>query len=296
MINELIKELAYDKISLSQALTRAKLIARQVKNDSFTNWLNKELNGYDKEDPLLPTYRIIFSEIKLTAHFPFGRTQSFPVIVDNDDKGVDRHLNWLEVIEPISLIEVNMEQLTGEKGVIPLTGSQLQILRSFYQKQLLERNGVITSGSRTVGKVQFRSIIELTKQKLIDTLQDLGDQFPDIDNRYVMSEENDQVVNNIVNNNIYGNNNPLNVAAGNNIKQGDITTTINQIDWQTLKKFGIEDSEIEELKIIDKELPKGDSTRTGKFMGWLAKVTASMTARGLYENIPAVVEYFKNFV
>jgi len=50
MIKELITDLAFDKITLSQALTRAKLIARQIKNDSFKNWLNKELNGYEYND------------------------------------------------------------------------------------------------------------------------------------------------------------------------------------------------------------------------------------------------------
>ncbi|MCR9172893.1 MAG: hypothetical protein NXI10_10390 [bacterium] len=81
MIKELIRDIAYDKITVSQALTRAKLIARQVKNDTFTNWLNKELNGYEYDDALLPEYRKIWAEIHLTAELPFGRQQTFPVVM-----------------------------------------------------------------------------------------------------------------------------------------------------------------------------------------------------------------------
>jgi len=46
MIKDLIKDLAYDNIELSQALTRAKLIASKVKNDIFKQWLIKECRRY----------------------------------------------------------------------------------------------------------------------------------------------------------------------------------------------------------------------------------------------------------
>ena len=47
MIKDLIKDIAYDKISVTQALTRAKLIAYKIRNDTFKNWISNELNGYE---------------------------------------------------------------------------------------------------------------------------------------------------------------------------------------------------------------------------------------------------------
>ncbi len=111
-----------------------------------------------------------------------------------------------------------------------------------------------------------------------------------------MNEENDKKVQNIITNNIYGNNNPLNVAAGANIKQGDITISINQEQLDKLKEFGVQDAELKELTTIDKEAPKGNSERKGKIMGWLGKVTASLAAKGIYENIPTVVEFVGNLI
>lgn len=296
MINELIKDLAFDKITLSQALTRAKLIARQIKNDAFKNWLNKELNGYEYDDPLLPSYRKIWAEIKLTAEFPFGRTQTFPVVMVDSQKDIEELLNYHHVIEPISLVEQNIEQMKEGKGYINLSGGQVQAVGEIYRKQVEAHRGVIRSGTRTIGKVQLSSIVELTKQKLIDTLQDLEEQFPEIDNKYVMNEENSKKVQNIITNNIYGNNNPLNVAAGHSIKQGDINLTINQGHLDKLKELGVQESELQELTIIDKELPKGDPDRKSKIMGWLGKVTASLTARGIYDSIPSVIEYVGNLI
>lgn len=296
MIKDLIRDLAFDKITLSQALTRAKLIARQIKNDTFKNWLNKELNGYEHDDTLLPMYRKIWAEIHLTVEFPFGRIQTFPVVLDDKHKDIEELLNFHRVTEPISIIEQNISQLKDGKGYIHLTGGQLQTVGKLYRKQVEAYHGAIRSGSRTVGTAQLSNIVELTKQKLIDTLQDLEEQFPEIDNKYVMNEENDKKVQNIITNNIYGNNNPLNVAAGDNIKQGDINVTINQGHLEKLRKLGVQDAELKELTKIDKEAPKGNSERKNQIMGWLGKVTASLAARGIYDNIPTVIEYIGNLI
>lgn len=296
MIKELITDLAFDKITLSQALTRAKLIARQIKNDTFRNWLSKELNGYEYDDALLPSYRKIWAEIKLTAEFPFGRTRTFPVVMDDNQKDIEELLNFHHVIEPISIIEQNISQMTEGKGYIHLTGGQVQTVGEIYRKQIEAYNGVIRSGSRIIGKAQLLNIVELTKQKLIDTLQDLEEQFPEIDNKYIMNEENEKKVQNIITNNIYGNNNPLNVAAGDNITQGNINVTITQDQLSKLKELGVQDNELSELTEIDKEAPKGNSRRKSKIMGWLGKVTSSLAARGIYESIPTVVEYVGNLI
>ena len=94
MIKELIRDIAFDKITVSQALTRAKLIAYEIKNEIFKSWLSKELNGYEFEDVLLPKYRKIWSEIQLTAEFPFGKIHTFPVVLDETNKEFAEKLNF----------------------------------------------------------------------------------------------------------------------------------------------------------------------------------------------------------
>ncbi len=296
MINELITDIAYDKITVAQGLTRAKLIARVIKNDTFKNWLNKELNGYDYEDPLMPEYRKIWAEIHLTAEFPYGRTQSFPVVLSDEQRDIGELLNHHRVVEPIAIVEQNIAQMNEGKAFIHLNGGMVQTVSELYKDQMQQYGGVIRSGQRTIGKGQLTNIVELTKQKLIDTLQDLEEQFPDLDNKYVMSDENNKKAQNIITNNIYGDNNPLNVAAGENITQGDINLTVNAQVIEKLKDLGVEEVALEELQKIDKENKKGTPDRKGKIMSWLGRVTASMTAKGLYENIPELVEFAGNLI
>ncbi|WP_157849267.1 hypothetical protein [Flavobacterium sp. Root420] len=46
MIKQLITDLSYDQISLIQGLSRAKLIAFEIQNSDFKNWIVSELKGY----------------------------------------------------------------------------------------------------------------------------------------------------------------------------------------------------------------------------------------------------------
>lgn len=296
MINKLITDIAYDKITLSQALTRAKLIARQIKSDTFKNWLNNELNGYEFEDPLLPDYRKIWAEIQLTAEFSYARTHTFPVVLSDKQQNLSDLLNHHRVVEPISIVEQNIGEMTDGIAYIHLNGGMVQMVSELYKIRVQSQGGVIRSGRRTIGKSQLTNIVELTKHKLIDTLQDLEEQFPDLDNKYIMTEANKDKVQNIITNNIYGNNNPLNVAAGANINQGDNNLTINEAHIEKLKELGVDEEAFEDLRKIDKENPKGTTTRKDKVMSWLGRVTASMTAKGIYENIPELVTFIGTII
>lgn len=69
MIKELIEDLTFDRITLSQALTRAKIIAYKVNNSDFKNWIQAEISGY--KDLELPDYRIISCSVFAEAFDAF---------------------------------------------------------------------------------------------------------------------------------------------------------------------------------------------------------------------------------
>lgn len=296
MIHELITDIAYDRITVAQGLTRAKLIANQIKNETFKNWLSKELNGYTYNDNIFPEYRKVWSEIELTAEFPYGQVRTFPVVLPDDaDETMKDSIYHHRFIEPIYVVEQNIAAMEGVSGTISLPGGMVRILAGFYDSIKIQ-GGQIRSAHRTIGKSQMQNIVQVTKQKLLDTLQELENQFPQIDKNYVMNDDNKEKAQNIITNNIYGNNNPLNVAAGEQITQGDINLTINAEQVAKLKELGVDDESIEELKTIDEQNPKGSTDRKGKILSWLGRVTASMTAKGVYENMPELIEFVGNLI
>jgi hypothetical protein len=69
------KRYTYDKITLSQGLTRAKIIAFKLRNEVFQNWVKKELEGYEMHDPSLPDYRKIPCTIRATVCDDYGYNQ-----------------------------------------------------------------------------------------------------------------------------------------------------------------------------------------------------------------------------
>ncbi|GMN08625.1 hypothetical protein MTsPCn5_40150 [Croceitalea sp. MTPC5] len=292
MIHQLITDIAYDKINLGQALTRAKLIANQIQNDTFKQWLSKELNGYEPNDTLLPGYRKIWSEIELTAEFRYGQVRSFPVVLPDDaDEDLRNNIYFHQAIEPISIVEHNISEMDGHVGYIHLPGGMIRILSKFYTKMVEGQGGQVRSGQRTVGKTQLLNIVERTRQKLLDTLQELENQFPQIDKDYTPNTENEEKVQNIITTHISGNNNPFNVVAGQQVSHVDIKTNITTEEREKLKQWGVEEEAIVELEEIDKEAPKGTPGRKEKIMNWLGRVTASMAGRGIYESIPELVQF-----
>lgn len=292
MIKQLITDIAYDNITLSQALTRAKLISNRVKNETFKNWIIKELEGYNFHDEILPDYRKLRCVTFLTIDLPYGEKHTFPVSFGNetDKKFLDLVL-YHRAIEPIAIIEQNISMLPTSKGHISLTPEQVEILGKPFQDQIDGYRGALRSGYWEVGKSQYINIIELTKQKLLDTLLELDNEFPNLSNEFTMTKENEEKVQNIITNHIYGDNSSTNIAAGLNVNQTITSTNLKAEDESKLKSYGITDEEINELKKIIENKPNDKPKFVGKAMKWLGGVTASIAAKGLYEHIPAVTDF-----
>lgn len=298
MIKQLISDIAFDKIKLSQALTRAKLVENKIKNETLKKWLNKELEGYEFNDKYLPSYRKVWSVINLTAEFPFGRVQKFPVLL-NESFGEDiiDMVNFHRILEPISIVEQQIESLVDKaKGYITLPPQEVEILAGLFNDQVAQHRGVIRSGNREVGKVQYQNVVEQTKQKLLDTLMELEDEFPNLINDYKMTEENNEKVQNIITTNIYGSNNPLNIAAGKTINQIGNSFTFNSESIEKLKALGVDEKQIEDLTTIVSENSKDKSTLANKVLKWLGSVSASIAAKGLYDNLPALTEFVHQII
>lgn len=298
MIKQLIKDIAFDNIKISQALTRAKLIENQIKNQTFKYWINKELEGYEFDDKLLPSYRKIWSTINLIAELPFRRTHKFAVSLPDSfgAKTLD-FINHHRIIEPIAAVEYQIESLGDKaKGYINLPVQQTEMLANLYQEQLDQYDGIVRIANREVGKVQYQNVLEQTKQKLMDTLMQLDNEFPDLIDNYNMTKENNDKVQHIVTNNIYGNNNPTNIGVGNDIQQSISTQQLSQPDRELLKDYGVEENEIEKLNEIIKNTAKDKPGFVSKAMKWLGSVSASVAARGLYDNLPMLNDFIHKLI
>lgn len=77
---------------------------------------------------------------------------------------------------------------------------------------------------------------------------------------------------------------------GNLHQENTGSTTITADKEAELKSYGVEQAQVDELKTIVSTSPD-KATLTSKAMKWLGSVLASIAARGLYENIPAITDF-----
>lgn len=296
MIKDLIKDIAYDTINVSQALTRAKLIAAKLKNDVFRQWLSKELEGYDDKDSMLPDYRKLKGEMFLTVEYPFREFRDFPAYYQGEDADWNEVFRYHTLLQPISTIDTLYQSLKDARAQIPLSALQVAILGKDYKPQVDRDYGVIRSGYRRIASASVKQIIDVTKQRLLNTLIELDEQFPNLENEYKMSTENTEKAQSIITNNIYGNNN--NVASGQTVNQTNNIHVLDKADYEHLKNLGVDEILLDEARALQHRAAATEdkSSLTKGLKGWFGKVTVAVAAKGLADNIPKIWAYIQHWM
>ncbi|MBC7571287.1 MAG: hypothetical protein H7319_16380 [Spirosoma sp.] len=294
MIKQLIEDLAYDKITLGQGMTRAKLIASKTKNSTFKEWIDRELNGYSspKESP---GYREIACQSFIVVNYPFNDRDVVPVSITDGDMKRFYEKHWIG--QSIAHIESVITDLGDQISMtIELPASFAGSLAQPFERDIQERGGAVRGVRKKFMKATYGNIIELTKQKLLDTLLELHVQFPNLENEFSMTSENVQKVENIVTNNIWGSNNPINVATGQSVTQKDITSNVIVAGYEKLATLGVEPKEIEEFKEIISANHTDKPLLKEKAMKWVTPVITNVVARGLYDNVPQIMDFVTRIV
>lgn len=294
MIKQLIEDLAYDNITLSQGLTRAKLIASKTQNSILREWVNQELQGYVGQD-YLPDYRKIPCQTSIVIGLPFGAQDVMPVIVDEPD--VQQFYNQHLVTEAITHIESTLRDISNQINItVQMPDSLALLLAEPFHQNIEERRGGVRAVVKKFGKAVYQSIIERTKQKLLDMLLDLHEQFPNLEDEFMATKENLSKIENIVTNHIYGNNNPVNVAAGKRVTQKDITNNIGLTDFSKLESFGVSKYDIKELQEIVQSNQGDKTVLKEKVMKWVIPIITGVTSRGLYDYAPQIMEFAQKLI
>lgn len=283
MIKDLIKDLTYDNITLSQGLTRAKIIAYKIDNDNFKSWINTELNGYGKEDKL-PNYRVIPCDVFAVLE-SFGTKREVPYDLTNLDKDLGGKIYNMQAKQSIATIEEGLKDNNEPYGYEDLPMQMVNMFRK------MSNNKFIVSVRRRIQLSQASNILNLTKQKLIDTLLELDTAFPNLQDDYQNTKENIEKTSTIINNHIYGNNSSSNIGVGKNITQS-IENVYNEKVEQVLsdlKKLGVSEEEILEVRnIVTQE--NNDKTNLGKkLLGWVGKITSKTIEKGIELNLPMIM-------
>ncbi|RXM42669.1 hypothetical protein [Flavobacterium sp. YO64] len=293
MIKELIEDLTFNRINLAQALTRAKIIAYKIKNEQFKEWLQSEINGYANKE--LPQYRNIDCDVFAEIVEPFSGKRTIPIDVSSLENEVDNQYSFykMRMTQSIGTLEIGLEKDREKGNGYGYMYLPLELTRTI--SQMCDDGENITAIKRRVQLSQIDFIIEQTKQKLLDTLLELNDAFPDFENSFSNSNNvNEQKVQTIINHNIYGNNSNSNIGIGDNITQNINNENSLEELVKELQKIGVEKIEIEKIETIIKTEPKESLSK--KALGWVGNVASKAIEKGVELQVPILIETISKYI
>lgn len=292
MIKELIKDISYDKISLDQALTRAKLIAYKIDNDEFISWISRELNGYDDLD-IIPEYRELHCDIVARVENPYNGTRLVPIDLTEFDRSIDGNLYKFNYTLSIFGVEQNLEAVKHSNEQYGYIDFPIEIVRDI--SKLVQQNN-ISAVSRKMQFSQLHNILSITKQMLLDTLLELNKAFPDLEDEY-MNDDKKDTASQIITTYIYGNNASSNVGVGKDFTQGisnSYTEKVEQV-LNDLRQLGVPNEDINELEDIINNEP--DKNKLGaKFLAWSSALMTKAVEKGIDVKVPEVLDAIQNLI
>lgn len=281
MFKELIEDITFDRITLSQALTRAKIIAFKINNSSFKEWINSEINGY-KQTQELPDYRVTLCDIHAEIQSPFHGKRLIPVDVSN--LNLDDKLYKMRVIQSIATLEDSLKNSGNHHfGYENLPMGIVNLL-----KNMIPEGDYISAIMRRVQFSQMRHIVDTTKQKLLDTLLELNEAFPNLENEYSNNAKNTEKTQTIITQNIYGNNTNSNIGVGEYVEQSIVGDNKIEKFITEIEKMGIGINEVEEVRTLLAD--QTDKPNLGKkLMAWVGKVATKAIEKGIDLQIPTLI-------
>lgn len=293
MIKELISDLTFDKTSLSQALTRAKLIAYEIENEEFKRWISLELNGYNDQGEIT-SYRKILSDVFVVTEF-FGSKKTQPLFITGEENDIQKEvrdkLETIYVAQSISSIEDNLKGATETHGYDELPHSFVLGVR-----ELLGEDTIV-GVKRKLQTSKLQNIINQTKQRLLDTLLELNSAFPELKDHYQNTPENKEKADTIINNYILAENSSSNIGVGSYVSQ-EIKNVYNhslEAVLEDLRKLGVPDDEVKEVELIVKH-EKDKKKLSQKLFTWTSKLATKVIEKGIELQLPEVIDKIKDLL
>lgn len=308
LVQSLITDLAYDKISLSTAATRAKLIAYTLDIPELKLWLNNELNGYPSLNNI-PDYR------KVSHPRCFGNITEKDGRVRYNNTPIHT-FDLIKQLGPDHSKSLGISEINIESGISEIESLlEKGLTKSPWPSQLIEianstegcisEGWIITSAWTHIPINLYKSILENFKQRLLDTLLDLKGAFPDIPDNFKPSDEQSNFARQIVNQHFYGGQNNSPVSLGNNNTQN--THQVNNYPEHLLDdlrndltRYTVPVELIEELITFIKEDPGNKLNITQKAFNWIGTLLSKITTEGakhlLEQNLPLITDRITKFI
>lgn len=169
LIESVIQDIANNE-NVNQYALKLQIISRKLKNDIFSNWLSKEINGYGKDDPV-PEYRIIKSMVtaNLIIDRGFQKAQfsnhTMPLYPLGEE--LAKEISSIHIRE--SVIALNKFMEGNEPLACSITDYERVKLSAIYE------DCTILSAHKPIQRSDFELIIHKFKSSLLEIFMEFND-------------------------------------------------------------------------------------------------------------------------
>lgn len=287
LLQEVIDDLINVDKTLTSPLLKLNYFAQLVKNTPLVTYTTREMEGYRTvEDSEIPEYRKTPGTLYLDLSSLGGATAthaaSASLLGQTEYEDNFRYIIFREGIATIEHMVKDWES-GGSKDQYIESALPFEILSSF-EKGIRKRNPRIpirVTGARILGNAyKVTEILSIVRARLMTFTMEVAEQFGvqiEISSFNKHKETNNQAIYHIMNKTEITNTGDGNVVnTGNNATQA-ANVSINKGDWNSLrnalKGYGVEESDIKELKtIVDNDSAEGDKIGS-KTLDWILKVS-----------------------
>jgi len=249
LITQIINILSDERPNLENALIKTKVLLHRLGEKESVEWINRELNGYDKEDEV-PEYRVIHSQPKVTATDGYTRRwNDMPAVTSHLSDELKDFLTRNEMRQSISGIE-HLAQGEGDT----LSRS---IAPEFWPKlsKGLSAGIEVEYAHCEISKSQVLQITTIIRSRLLDFVLELEEKLPNNATPDEIKNISEEIgTGSLLNNAMFGDNTTI-ILGDHNTQT--VTNTIQKNDIESLVRHlsekGVSKADTDELVKAIKE-------------------------------------------
>ncbi|RYG52078.1 MAG: hypothetical protein EOO01_07265 [Chitinophagaceae bacterium] len=289
VLQEVIDDLVRVEVSLVSPLMKLNYFGRLIKNTELISFTSNELDGYHGEENEIPSYRKTIGRIEVNIQAGY-HSHVLPLPASMLEPPLNEALQYVSLREGIGTIEHMADEYKkddpGKKEFgRPIPMEMLPYLQPAVSRLYRSSVKVSAVGARLMGNPNILiEILSSVRTRLLAFAMEVGERFGysiEISSFRKNQEENNKTIihymkteiNNTGDGNVINTGSKAHIDASIKINKGDLKS-LNE----TLKGYGVEDSDITELNhIVTTEMPDIENGRLGeRTNGWIVRVFGKM--------------------
>jgi hypothetical protein len=252
LLSDIINELVDLDVNLNSALLKTKVLAARIENTALAAWVDNELNGYARTEPL-PAYRIASARISMNYMNGNMHAKGQPVPMAGMETSVRDKLENVELRETVATLQ---SYTALDKGTVLSLHVPSEVINyvDYHIRQTNEvyRNFAITSLLKQFSGYGAVEVLAIIRSRLLTFMLQIEKEFGSTTDIEALKAKN-QLVTNIMYNTIN------NTGDGNTVNTGNssminATISISKGDFVALERKlyenGLQKADIDSLKEV----------------------------------------------